>query len=119
MPATEVLSERDLVIEGPFESVWDAIEDDPAERERLKLLSWLMTAIVDHISGQGWTQKQAAKRLNVSQPRISDLTRGKMGLFSIDALVGMIGAAGLHIEPRLITQQPAAAASNDVTKDAA
>ena len=71
-----------------FDSVWDAISKDPVERERLKLLSQLMLALQQHIREQGWTQTEAAERLGVSQPRISDVMRGKISQFSIDALIG-------------------------------
>jgi len=43
-------------------------------------------------------QGQAASRLGVTQPRISDLVRGKIDLFSLDSLVNMVAAAGLHVE---------------------
>jgi predicted XRE-type DNA-binding protein len=36
--------------------------------------------------------------LGVTQPRISDLMRGKIDLFSIDTLVGILAAAGMHVE---------------------
>ena len=47
------------------------------------------------------TQAEAARRLGVTQPRISDLTRGKIDLFSIDTLVNMLTAAGLHVDLRV------------------
>jgi predicted XRE-type DNA-binding protein len=81
-----------------FDSVWDAITSDPVERERLKLLSQLMNALQKHIREQGWTQAQAAERLGVSQPRISDVMRGKISQFSIDALIGLLTAAGVSVE---------------------
>jgi len=81
-----------------FESIWDAIEDDPAQRENMKVRSALMTALVGHIEAEGMTQSQAAKKFGVTQPRISDLMRGKIDLFAIDTLVNMLGAAGLHLE---------------------
>jgi predicted XRE-type DNA-binding protein len=55
----------------------------------------------EHISRRGWTQKEAAVRFGVTQPRISDLMRGKIGLFGLDTLVNMAAAAGLHIEMRI------------------
>ncbi len=79
-------------------SVWDAIEDTPAEAENMKLRSALMMALEEHIRTQGWTQAQAARRLGVTQPRVSDLLRGKIHLFGLDTLVNMVVAAGLHIE---------------------
>ena len=48
------------------------------------------------------SQAEAAKLLGVTQPRISDLVRGKINLFALDALVNMAVAAGLHIELRVL-----------------
>ena len=84
-----------------FSSVWDAIEDTAVEAEHLKLRSVLMTALKKHITRAGLTQAEAAKRLRVTQPRVSDLMRGKINFFSLDALVTLATAAGLHVELRL------------------
>jgi predicted XRE-type DNA-binding protein len=84
-----------------FASVWDAIEDTPAQAENMKLRSALMLALKDHIAEQGLSQIQAAKVLGVTQPRISDLMRGKIDLFALDTLVNMLSAAGLHVEMRV------------------
>jgi len=84
-----------------FASVWDAIEDTPQTAENMKLRSALMIALTEHITRQKWTQKQAAARLGVTQPRISDLKRGKIDLFGFDTLVNMAVAAGLHVEMRV------------------
>jgi predicted XRE-type DNA-binding protein len=84
-----------------FSNVWDAIEDTPAEAENMKLRSSLMMALERHIKAQGWTQAEAARRLHVTQPRVSDLMRGKIDVFGIDSLVNMLTAAGLQIEVRI------------------
>jgi phage-related protein/predicted XRE-type DNA-binding protein len=84
-----------------FANVWDAIEDTPAQAENMKLRSALMMALKDHITRTGLNQSEAAKLLGVTQPRISDLMRGKIELFGLDTLVNMIGAAGLHVEMRI------------------
>lgn len=81
-----------------FASVWDAIEDTPEEAENMKLRSVLMTALKHHITRSEMTQAQAAQLFGVTQPRVSDLMRGKINLFALDALVNMAAAAGLHIE---------------------
>jgi predicted XRE-type DNA-binding protein len=81
-----------------FTSVWDAIEDTPAQAENMKLRSSLMMALKDHIAREGLSQSQAAKLLGVTQPRVSDLMRGKIDLFALDTLVNMLAAAGLHVE---------------------
>ena len=85
----------------PFASVWDAIEDSPAAAENMKLRSQLMTALREHISTAGLSQAQAAKLFDITQPRVSDLVRGKIDLFSLDTLVNMASTAGMHIEMRL------------------
>ena len=81
-----------------FDSVWDAIEDTPQEAENMRLRSALLIALSQRIETEGWTQKDAAARLGVTQPRVSDLIRGKIDLFSLDALVNMVSAAGLHVD---------------------
>ncbi|MDR1854205.1 MAG: XRE family transcriptional regulator [Azoarcus sp.] len=84
-----------------FQSVWDAIEDTPAEAENMRLRANLMMELTEHLRKEGLTQAEAAKLFGVTQPRISDLMRGKINLFSLDALTNMAGAAGLHIELRV------------------
>jgi predicted XRE-type DNA-binding protein len=81
-----------------FTSVWDAIEDTPEEAENMKLRSALMLALKDHLNRAAMGQAEAARLLGVTQPRISDLMRGKINLFGLDALVNMATAAGLRIE---------------------
>lgn len=85
-----------------FKSVWDAIEDTSAEAENMKLRSTLMMALERHIIAKGWTQSEAAKKLGVTQPRVSDLLRGKINLFGLDTLVNMAFAAGLHVEMQVL-----------------
>jgi predicted XRE-type DNA-binding protein len=65
------------------------------EAANLKMRAHLMTELRDLVSGM--TQAQAAVLCNVSQPRVSDLTRGKIGLFTIDALVNMLAHAGVTL----------------------
>jgi predicted XRE-type DNA-binding protein len=79
-------------------SVWDALEQDLGAAENLKIRAALMQELSAYIERSGMTQAQAARRFGVTQPRISDLTRGKIDLFSIDALVNMLAEAGLHLD---------------------
>jgi len=85
-----------------YASVWDATEDTPPEAKNMKLRAAVMMALEEQIKRQGWTQGEAARRLGVTQPRVSDLVRGKIDLFSLDALVNMVVAAGLHIDLRVV-----------------
>ncbi len=81
-----------------FASVWDAIIDDPVEVESIKIKSKIMMTIERHIKEQGMTQQQAAEKMGVKQPRVSDLVRGKIDRFTIDMLVNMLFALGLKLE---------------------
>lgn len=85
-----------------FASVWDAIEDTPEAAENMKLRSRLMRSLKDYIVHSGLNQTEAAKLFGVTQPRISDLMRGKINVFGLDALVNMAAAAGLHVEMRIV-----------------
>ena len=58
----------------------------------------LMLALKDHLHQFHINQMQAAKLLGVSQPRISDLMRGKIGSFSLQTLIKMAMTAGLQVD---------------------
>ena len=81
-----------------FNSIWDAIEDTPAQAENMRLRSALMIALKDCIAHEGLSQSQAARLFGVTQPRVSDMMRGKIELFGLDSLVNMAAAAGLRVE---------------------
>jgi len=78
-----------------FQSVWDAIEDTPQLAASMRARSELVIELTELIKRRGMTQAEAAKLFAVTQPRISDLTRGKIDLFSLDALIDMAAVAGL------------------------
>jgi predicted XRE-type DNA-binding protein len=84
-----------------FANVWDAIADSPEEAANLSLRSELMDEIETIIKQSGWTQKEAAKRCGVTQPRINDLLRGRISRFSIDALVNIAAALGRKVRVSL------------------
>lgn len=67
------------------------------EAENLKIRADLMIELAKLIEAQGLTQAAAARLLGVTQPRISDLIRGKIERFSIDTLIEMLGHAGAHV----------------------
>ena len=85
-----------------FSSVWEAIEDTPEQAANMKLRSVLMIALKDQITRAGMSQAEAAQLFGVTQPRVSDLMRGKINLFALDALVNMATAAGLRIEMHVL-----------------
>ena len=68
----------------------------PEEADNLLLRAQLMTQIRE--LARGATQREAAAMFNVSQPRLNDVLRGKIDKFSLDALVNMLGHAGMRVE---------------------
>ena len=94
--------------EQTFSSVWDAIEDPPQQAASMRAKSELMQALEQTIRQRGMTQQDAAALFGVTQPRISDLMRGKIGLFSLDALMDMASTAGL--QPHIVIEREPMAA---------
>ena len=84
-----------------FASVWDALEDSPAAAANMRLRSELMAAVQEAVTGWGLTQAAAARRLDVTQPRLNDLLRGRIGRFSLDALILLAERAGLNVHMRI------------------
>jgi predicted XRE-type DNA-binding protein len=84
-----------------FSSVWDALEDSPAEAANMKMRSSLMIAIREEVRAWKLTQANAAKHLDLTQPRLNDLLKGRIDNFSVDALVNIAKAAGLKVEIRI------------------
>ncbi len=68
-----------------------------AEAENLRIRSELIARLRKLIENQGLTQARAARLLGVTQPRVSDLIRGRIELFSIDTLVNMLAKAGVRV----------------------
>jgi predicted XRE-type DNA-binding protein len=89
-----------------FDSVWDALEDTPEAAQNMTLRSTLMLTIEEHIKRNKLSQTQAAALFGVTQPRVSDLMRGKIELFSLDSLINMAVAAGMKVELRITAASP-------------
>lgn len=70
---------------------------EPEEALHLKIRADLMIEISQLIEKRGLTQTDAAELLHVTQPRISDLVRGKIDRFSVDSLLEMLGHAGAEV----------------------
>jgi predicted XRE-type DNA-binding protein len=81
-----------------FKDVWDALESDPAERERLKMRSRLMDALREKVESWKITQTAAARRLGITQPRLNDLLKGRFNKFSLGALFDLATKAGLKVK---------------------
>jgi predicted XRE-type DNA-binding protein len=90
-----------------FENVWDAIEDSARDSASMRARADLMIMLQEHLRKRGVSQAQAAKLLQVTQPRISDLMRGKIDLFSSDTLIEMLGRLGARVKVSVEFQRAA------------
>lgn len=83
-----------------FKSVWDAVADTPEDAANLRARAELMRSIGAAIKRHNWNQVQAAQHAGITQPRMSELLRGRVSKFSLDALVRVATTLGLrvHIE---------------------
>ncbi|QOW25685.1 XRE family transcriptional regulator [Lysobacter sp. H23M47] len=83
-----------------FDSAWDALADSTEDAANLKMRADLMRKIAALIHDKSWTQAVAAEHCGISQPRINDLLRGRIGRFSLDALVNIAAILGqrVHVE---------------------
>jgi predicted XRE-type DNA-binding protein len=68
-----------------------------AEAEHLLIRSDLMIAVQKALDLRAVKQAEAAKILGVTQPRVSDLLRGRIDLFSTDALIDMLARLGIRV----------------------
>jgi predicted XRE-type DNA-binding protein len=67
------------------------------EAEHLLIRADLMIHLQKAIASRGLTQAKAAKILRVTQPRVSDLLRGRIDLFSTDSMIDMLARLGVHV----------------------
>ena len=86
-----------------FSDVFEALSDTPAEAANMKARADLMSGLVVRVTSWGLSQVAAAARLGITRPRLNDLLRGKLGKFSLDALVNLATAGGLVLEIRVAT----------------
>ncbi|RLA50691.1 MAG: XRE family transcriptional regulator [Gammaproteobacteria bacterium] len=80
-----------------FDSIWEAIEDDPVRVENLKLRSAVLIEITETLKSRELTQQQTAELLHITQPRVSALLKGKINDFRLDSLVDIAHRLGLHV----------------------
>jgi predicted XRE-type DNA-binding protein len=90
------------------QTAFEAIGYAPEEAEHLRIRADLMVALGELIAERAWTQAEAARVLGVTQPRISDLLRGKIDRFSIDTLVHLLSQAGADVTFKVRRRRTAA-----------
>ena len=67
------------------------------ESEHLLVRADLLIQLQKAIAARGLKQSEAAKVLRVTQPRVSDLLRGRIDLFSTDALIDLLARLGIGV----------------------
>ena len=87
-----------LKIEKGSGNVFLDIGFPPGEAQNLLMRADLMLKIEQFVSKSGMTQKEAAKLLGITQPRLNLLLKRKIELFSLDALVNMVTRAGMQVK---------------------
>ena len=75
----------------PFHAI-----ETPKKASKSALKTEMTIMICNIIESFGWTQLEASKVLGVDQPRVSDLMRGKIDKFTIDALISMLDDLGFN-----------------------
>ncbi len=81
-----------------FDNVWFALEANEADAINMTMRSDLMTSIERSVAAWNLSQAEAAKRLGITRPRLSDLLRGKISKFSLDTLTTLAMKAGLTVK---------------------
>jgi predicted XRE-type DNA-binding protein len=67
------------------------------EAEHLLIRADLLIEVQKLIASRGLKQREVAKLLGISQPRVSDLLRGRIDLFSTDVLIDMLVRLGARV----------------------
>ena len=87
----------DLKITKGRANIFEDLGFDVQESQNLLLRSQTMTALAHWFNASGLTQAAAAKTLGITQPRFNQLLKGKIEIFSLDALVNMATSAGIRV----------------------
>ena len=82
-----------------YENIFEAVTDNKEEANELQTRADLMIVIRDIVNDKGWKQEKTAKILNLTQPRVSDLLKGKIEKFSIDLLMTCLFRLGFRFKP--------------------
>jgi predicted XRE-type DNA-binding protein len=69
----------------------------PGEAEHLLVRADLMIKVQKLVESKRLTQAELAKVLHITQPRVSDLLRGRIDLFSTDALIDILARLGVRV----------------------
>jgi predicted XRE-type DNA-binding protein len=89
---------RRLKIEKGSGNIFRDLGFPPGEAQNLIMRAELMIKIEQFVRKSGMTQKEAARLIGITQPRLNLLLKRKIDLFSLDALVNMVARAGMQVK---------------------
>ena len=84
-----------------YTNIFESITEDSALAADLQFRSDLLMTLIDIIDDKGWKQADIAQALEIPQPRVSELLRGKISLFSSDRLIGYLAKLGYRLKPSM------------------
>lgn len=82
-----------------YDNIFDVIADSPAEAADLQFRADMMLTLRKLLEERKLRQAEIAEALGVSQPRVSELMRGKIDLFSADKLIGLLARLDVRLRP--------------------
>ncbi len=82
-----------------FDNIFESVVDDAAEAADLAFRADVLSTLIDIFKDRQWSQAEIARALDIPQPRVSELMRGKVHLFSSDRLIGYLAKAGFRFRP--------------------
>jgi predicted XRE-type DNA-binding protein len=82
-----------------YDNIFDVIADSQAEAADLQFRADLMLTLRKLLEERKLRQAEVAEALGVSQPRVSELMRGKIDLFSADKLIGLLARLDVRLRP--------------------
>lgn len=88
-----------------YKNIFESITDDAQLAADLQFRSDLLMTLIDLIEAKGWKQVEIAQVLDIPQPRVSELLRGKISLFSSDRLIGYLAKLGYRLRPSMTGDQ--------------
>ena len=88
-----------------YDNIFSAMTEDLQEAADLQFRADLMLTLRRMFEEKGWKQADIARALGIPQPRVSELMRGKIDLFSADRLIGFLARLNLRLRPRFDPQQ--------------
>lgn len=93
-----MLTKEQIEITKGSDNIFEDLGFSPTEAMNLKIRADLIIELRSFILEKGWTQQEAARFFNETQPRISNLMNGEISRFSIDKLVNMISITPLNLK---------------------